>query len=170
MHPYLRAGWNRPAVYSKMGFDETMFLEDMTNVGYYRQYPSDSYNFDLIKQRFEKKEDGEKLFLFDITMQNHGGYEGEGNGYEQTVSIVGQEGNFPKAEMFLSEQHESDRALEQLITYFANYDEPTVVVFFGDHQPKLDDEFYEWVNPVHVGRPGRTHEEIHGSLFHLGKL
>lgn len=130
-----------------MGFDETMFLEDMTNVGYYRQYPSDSYNFDLIKQRFEKKEDGEKLFLFDITMQNHGGYEGEGNGYEQTVSIVGQEGNFPKAEMFLSEQHESDRALEQLITYFANYDEPTVVVFFGDHQPKLDDEFYEWVNP-----------------------
>ncbi|MGM9612956.1 MAG: LTA synthase family protein, partial [Butyricicoccus sp.] len=148
MHPYLRAGWNRPAVYSKMGFDETMFLEDMKNVGYYRQYPSDAYNFDLIRQRFENKEDGEKLFLFDITMQNHGGYEGEGNGYEQTVSIVGQEGNFPKAEMFLSEQHESDRALEELITYFANYDEPTVIVFFGDHQPKLDDEFYSWVNPA----------------------
>lgn len=153
MHPYLRAGWNRPAVYSKMGFDETMFLEDMKNVGYYRQYPSDAYNFDLIQQRFENKAAGEKLFLFDITMQNHGGYEGEGNGYEQTVSIVGQEGNFPKAEMFLSEQHESDRALEQLITYFANYDEPTVIVFFGDHQPKLDDEFYEWVNPLMATDP-----------------
>ena len=148
MHPYLRAGWNRPAVYSKMGFDETMFLEDMTDVGYYRQYPSDAYNFELIQKRFENKAEGEKLFLFDITMQNHGGYEGEGNGYEQTVSIVGQEGNFPKAEMFLSEQHESDRALEQLITYFANYDEPTVIVFFGDHQPKLDEEFYEWINPA----------------------
>lgn len=148
MHPYLRAGWNRPAVYSKMGFDETKFLEDMTDVEYYRQYPSDAYNFGLIQQRFENKAEGEKLFLFDITMQNHGGYEGEGNGYEQTVSIVGQEGNFPKAEMFLSEQHESDRALEQLITYFANYEEPTVVVFFGDHQPKLDDEFYQWVNPM----------------------
>ncbi len=89
MHPYLRAGWNRPAVYSKMGFDETMFLEDMTDVGYYRQYPSDAYNFELIQKRFENKAEGEKLFLFDITMQNHGGYEGEGNGYEQTVSIVG---------------------------------------------------------------------------------
>ncbi len=107
-------------------------------------------------------------------MQNHGGYEGEGNGYEQTVSIVGQEGNFPKAEMFLSEQHESDRALEQLITYFANYDEPTVIVFFGDHQPKLDEEFYEWINPAmqsrDVCRPGRAHEKIYGSVLHLGKL
>lgn len=148
MHPYLRAGWNRPAVYSKMGFDETMFLEDMKNVEYYRQYPSDAYNFDLIRQRFENKKEGEKLFLFDITMQNHGGYEGEGNGYEQTVSIVGQEGKFPKAEMFLSEQHESDRALSELVTYFANYKEPTVIVFFGDHQPKLDGEFYNWVNPA----------------------
>ena len=80
MHPYLRAGWNRPAVYSKMGFDETMFLEDMTNVGYYRQYPSDSYNFDLIKQRFENKEDGEKLFLFDITIK-----------YEAGISLAGTE-------------------------------------------------------------------------------
>ena len=120
MHPYLRAGWNRPSVYSKMGFDETMFLEDMGDVEYYRQYPSDAYNFSLIRERFENKPEDEKLFLFDITMQNHGGYEGEGNGYEQTVSIVGQEGNFPKAEMFLSVQHESDRALSELITYFAN--------------------------------------------------
>jgi phosphoglycerol transferase MdoB-like AlkP superfamily enzyme len=148
MHPYLRAGWNRPAVYSKMGFDETMFLEDMKDVDYYRLYPSDAYNFDLIKQRFEQKEDGEKLFLFDITMQNHSGYEGDGNGYEQTVSITGHEGEFPKTELFLSEQHESDRALEELITYFANYQEPTVIVFFGDHQPKLDQEFYDWVNPA----------------------
>lgn len=147
MHPYLRAGWNRPSVYGKMGFDETMFLEDMENPAYYREYPSDAYNFGLIRDRFERKEADEKLFLFNITMQNHGGYEGESNGYEHTVSITGQEGNFPKAEMFLSEQNESDRALSELITYFANYEEPTVVVFFGDHQPKLDAEFYDWINP-----------------------
>ncbi len=36
---------------------------------------------------------------------------------------------------------------KSLITYFANYKEPTIVVFFGDHQPNLDDDFYTWINP-----------------------
>lgn len=147
IHPWLRAGWNRPAVYSKMGFDETTFLEDLDDVDYYRLYPSDEYSFSLIRDRFENKEEDEKLFIMNITMQNHSGYEGGGNGYEQTVSITGHEGEFPKTELYLSEQHESDRALEELVTYFANYDEPTIIVFFGDHQPNLDDTFYEWVNP-----------------------
>lgn len=147
IHPWLRAGWDRPAVYSKMGFDETTFLEDLSDVEYYRLYPSDAYSFSLIRERFENKEEGEKLFIMNITMQNHSGYEGGGNGYEQTVSITGHEGEFPKTELYLSEQHESDRALEELVTYFANYDEPTIIVFFGDHQPNLDDTFYEWVNP-----------------------
>ena len=37
----------------------------------------------------------------------------------------------------------SDTELERLIAYFKDYDEPTVIVFFGDHQPKIDTEFYE---------------------------
>lgn len=147
IHPWLRAGWNRPAVYSKMGFDETTFLEDLKDVQYYRLYPSDEYSFNLIRDRFENKKPDEKLFVMNVTMQNHSGYEGGGNGYEQTVSIKGHEGEFPKAELFMSEQHESDHAMEELITYFANYKEPTIVVFFGDHQPNLDDDFYTWINP-----------------------
>lgn len=147
IHPWLRAGWNRPAVYSKMGFDETYFFEDMKNVDYYRLYPSDEFSFNQVKNQLENKKDGEKLFVMNITMQNHSGYEGGGNGYEQTVSIKGQEGKFPMTELYLSEQHESDKALQELITYLKSYKEPTVVVFFGDHQPKLDSEFYQWVNP-----------------------
>ncbi len=147
IHPWLRAGWNRPAVYSKMGFDETTFLEDLQNPEYYRLYPSDAYSFSLIRERFENKDPDEKLFVMNITMQNHSGYEGGGNGYAQTVSITGHEGEFPKTELYLSELHESDQALEELVTYFANYDEPTIIVFFGDHQPNLDEAFYEWVNP-----------------------
>lgn len=148
MHPYLRAGWNRPAVYAQMGFDETVFLDDLTDPEIYRLYVSDAYNYNCIMERFADKPAGQPLFLFNVTMQNHGGYLDEGENYEQTVSIRGHEGEFPKAEMFLSGQHESDRALGALIDYFEDYDEPTAIVFFGDHQPHLDEEFYEFLDPA----------------------
>ena len=38
---------------------------------------------------------------------------------------------------------ESDLALEELITYYSQCEEPTLVVFFGDHQPPLTNAFYE---------------------------
>ena len=47
------------------------------------------------------------------------------------------------AERYLSLIHESDRAFKKLIDYFKEQKEPTIVVMFGDHQPKLEDEFYE---------------------------
>ena len=37
----------------------------------------------------------------------------------------------------------SDKALKHLIRYFEDVDEPTVIVFFGDHLPDLDDSFYD---------------------------
>ena len=36
----------------------------------------------------------------------------------------------------------SDDALKELIDYFKKVDEPTVLVFFGDHQPRVENEFY----------------------------
>ena len=38
---------------------------------------------------------------------------------------------------------ESDKAFEELVRYLKNYDEPTIVVMFGDHQPAVEQEFYE---------------------------
>ena len=47
------------------------------------------------------------------------------------------------AEQFFALARESDKALEELITYYSNCEEPTLVVFFGDHQPPLKNAFYE---------------------------
>ena len=30
-----------------------------------------------------------------------------------------------------------------LIDYFSQVEEPTIVLMFGDHQPKVSEEFYE---------------------------
>ena len=37
----------------------------------------------------------------------------------------------------------SDEALEELIGYFSAVDEPTAIVFFGDHQPNVTSAFYD---------------------------
>lgn len=37
----------------------------------------------------------------------------------------------------------SDDALEELIGYYSQVEEPTLIVFFGDHQPPLKNAFYE---------------------------
>ena len=48
-----------------------------------------------------------------------------------------------QAEQYLSLIKMSDDALEQLITYFQNVDEPVIILLFGDHQPHLPDLFYK---------------------------
>lgn len=37
----------------------------------------------------------------------------------------------------------SDQVLERLIAYFEQVDEPTILVFFGDHQPAIEEELVE---------------------------
>lgn len=144
MHPYIATGWNRPNIYKAMGFDETMFIEDIETsreIEYVREYCSDKTNVDMIIEKFENKEKDKPLFMFNVTMQNHGGYTEDS--FENNIQIVGKEGLYPKAEQYMSLMRLSDTELERLIGYFKNYDEPTVIVFFGDHQPKIDTEFYE---------------------------
>lgn len=58
-------------------------------------------------------------------------------------------GRFPETEQYMSLIKASDEALKELFSYFAGYDEPVVVVVFGDHQPRLEDEFYTYL----TGRP-----------------
>ena len=150
MHPYYASGWNRVAVYERYRFDEQHFIEDFENISYIRDYCSDESDYENVIAAYERhlaSENGEKpLFLFNVTMQNHGGYTPNWNGLERTVSLAGDlAGRFESADMYLSLARESDRAFSELITYFEEREEPVVVVMFGDHQPKLTEEFYRAV-------------------------
>lgn len=146
-HPYLSSGWNRTQVYRAMQFDNIIFSEDLTEeLDKMRLYVSDCGDYEYVKQWFEKKEDGKPQFFFNVTMQNHGGYTYDGEDFQTTVQLAGDmAGKFPQTEQYLSLIRESDLALRGLLTYFENYDEPVVVVMFGDHQPRLEDEFYSYV-------------------------
>lgn len=145
MHPYPGENWNRVECYENMGFD--MFLDEEFYEGseQLRNYVSDKADYDKIIQVVEGKESpDDKLFVFNVTMQNHGGYEDTFDNFEQEVWLTGDyEGRFPKTDQYLSLMKKSDEAFQYLLEYFGQVDEPTMIVMFGDHQPSVEDEFYD---------------------------
>ncbi len=141
MHPYWASGWNRTNIYNYMGFEQQYFLDNMTNIDYIRSYCSDACNYRKLIDLYETRDPEKPFFLFNITMQNHGGY--TDSSYSSTVHLTDFPGQFPQTEQYLSLVRESDKALMDLITYFRGVDEPTVIIFFGDHQPSVETGFYE---------------------------
>lgn len=144
MHPYLSTGWNRPDAYRYLGFDACYFIEDFPQEKYIRDYVSDQEMFEFLIKTYEEQKE-EPLFLFGVTMQNHGAYTYTGDDFNKHIELREQAGVYPEVEQYLSLIHETDKAVEYLITYFQRVDEDVVIVFFGDHQPKMDEAFYEMI-------------------------
>lgn len=132
-HPYYASGWERETVYPLLGFSRADFIESFRTARKLRKYVSDESAFDYIIRCFEAKEPGEPFFFFEVTMQNHSGYSEEYDNFVPDVSLT--DCNSPSLDRYLSLIKETDRALGELIAYFLNQEEETIIVFFGDHQP-----------------------------------
>ena len=145
MHPYPGENWNRVECYQNMGFDAFLDQEFYEGSEELRNYVSDEADYQKLIQVVEAKENPEdKLFIFNVTMQNHGGYEGTYDNFEQEVWLTGEyEGKYPKTDQYLSLMKRSDQAFQYLVEYFSLTDQPTMIVMFGDHQPSVEDEFYD---------------------------
>lgn len=132
-HPYYSTGWNRDKVYDWMGFDDMTFIDGYSSRNYVRNYISDESSFEQIIKTFEEKEEGSPAFIFNVTMQNHGGYSESYYNFSNSVVALGK--NNDSLNQYLSLISVTDEAFRKLIDYFKGVDEDTIVVFFGDHQP-----------------------------------
>ncbi len=144
MHSYYASGWDRDEVYPMIGFERTMFSEQMKSRPYFRRgagmlrkYISDQAVTDLIIDEYASKSKDKKKFTFAVTMQNHGGYYDEFDNFRQEIELLNVEDDDHKfyTDMYLSLIKKSDDAFKNLIDYFQVYDEPVIVLMFGDHQP-----------------------------------
>lgn len=117
LHPYLPGGWNRNTVYPRLGFQEIYFKSSFQNPEIIRKYISDRSCYEKIEELYEDKGEGEKLFFFNVTMQNHGGYSQIYDTFPPTVLLSGIE-NKPGTENYLTLVKESDAAFEELVRYF----------------------------------------------------
>jgi len=155
-HPYKSSGWNRVLAYEYLDFDEQMYEEDVVDPYLIRHYVSDQSDYEMISRTTEKED---RTFFFNVTMQNHSGYAQGWNNLDRTIKLREElKGADRTAEQFLALMRESDKALEQLISYYSQCEEPTMIVFFGDHQPPLTNAFYEVLYGKKLSE--RTTEEV----------
>lgn len=142
MHPFRSSGWNRPTVYKNFDFDEIVFSEDDDPTygpdDRVRSLVSDKALIKTIINRMETTE--QPLFSMNVTMQNHGGYGddigGEDRLKEKTVTITDDVEDKEYVENFLTLQKMSTEAIIEFAEYLkAHPEEPTILLFFGDHYP-----------------------------------
>lgn len=139
IHPSSAKNWNRINTYNSMKFDKFISIDDFKNPEYIR-YISDKESYKKVIELYEKRDKAKPLFLFNVTIQNHGGYLTNTN-WKQPIEVEGK--YYTEANEYLSSTKESDNAFKYLIDYFKAQKEPTIICMFGDHQPSIETEFYE---------------------------
>ena len=156
-HPYKSSGWNRVLAYDYLDFDRQMYEEDVVDPYYIRHYVSDRSDYEMIFRTTREQEGN--TFFFNVTMQNHSGYAQGWNNLERTIDLPDRLARTDSsARQYFALARESDDALRELIGYYSQQDEPTMIVFFGDHQPPLTNSFYEELYGKKLSE--RTTEEV----------
>ena len=144
LHPYKANGYNREQAYPKLGFEKYYSQDIFKNPDRVRAYISDQADFEKITELYEqtKKQSDQPFYLFNVTMQNHGGYGEDFANLPLKITIEDKNKN-EGAERYLNLVKKTDEAFEKLLNYYKSIDDPTVIVMFGDHQPNLSDQFFE---------------------------
>lgn len=169
MHPYLSTNYNRNVAYERFGFNETVFEDAFDeNSERIRSYISDQAMYDKIAEDFEEHQSNSEqpYFMFAITMQNHGGY--WGSSLNKATEIGFSAEGYDKTTIdcmndYFAGLHSSDEALGNLIDYFRNVEEETIIVYFGDHmsdagsneEKMLSKE--SWYDPATLGYETQAH-------------
>ena len=126
VHPFLSSFYSRSRIYSQFGFDTMIFQDDFTvPIEYLNDYITDDTVFRQIETLIEDTD--EPLYVHTTTMQNHQPYT---NGENPDDEITN----------YLNNVRITGDALQSFIDYLSSIDEPTVVVFIGDHFPSMRGE------------------------------
>jgi hypothetical protein len=140
MHPNVASNWSRDRAYPTLGFDTFYDITSFDNPKLFHGEPSDEATYDKILELLES--DARPQMVFDVTMQNHSGYD-QGNidaqylpGYK-LGGMVDDSGQSLDAicDEYIACINESDRALVSFIERLSQLDRPVCLVFFGDHHP-----------------------------------
>ena len=154
MHPNHGTNWNRENVYQDFGFDEFLTIKDFQDAETLRGMVTDKSTYDKILQLLD--EDADPQFIFDVTMQNHSGYNTGLVPADKRVDLAIDGVSDPEVNEYVSLIQESDKALQYFISKLRQLDRKVVVVFFGDHQPFFPDTYNDlWF----TGEDEATHAE-----------
>lgn len=142
IHPYDGKFWNRYVAYPRLGFERFIDRSRMTYQDMCGYISDESLTKEIILQ-YESKQEGKPMFCFAVSIANHiailNGEEKENAPNDITVTYADELGYGPNKKRWVQEYvsgiAKSGKALRELTDYLKQQNEPTIVVFFGDHAP-----------------------------------
>lgn len=146
MHPGFKWFYNRGVAYNALGFNRTIFIEDldykpsMTNY-----YANDSEAAKMIINDYSKHLEtnyDKGYFNFTVTIQNHGPYMTYDTEKEDITKRIDSmtDSEYYTVDNYVQGLKDADDFLKTIKEYIDSIDKPTVVVFFGDHLPYMDSQ------------------------------
>lgn len=165
IHPAEAENWRRDRIYEQLGFDTFDDITTMEGADTFRDLVTDKATYERVLEKIDAGEGPQ--FVFDVTIQNHGGYDTGLVPAADRVHLESEAVDSPEVDEFLSALHQSDEDLRWLVDELNARDEPAIVVFFGDHQPG----FADWLFGETYGKPvdGAPLEEVQ-SRYHTPYL
>ena len=130
-----RDHYNSEAALKKVGFDEYEDMSDTISMKNFR----DELLINKLIEEFANKESDSPIFYMIETYENHMPYSiGKYSEYDINVtnsSLSEYDTNTLLA--YSQAVYNIDNELKRIYEYIQNYDEPTMILFFGDHLPYL---------------------------------
>ena len=144
IHTYYKYFWNRIQAYESLGFEQFIGLDDIEKEApfYGSLYVDDAVVTDQIMKTLKESE--KPSFIYSVTMQNHGLYNDNRYG-ENQLKVVDKysEGANNILNNLATGYNHSDQELARLFEELETLDEPTLVVFYGDHLPSMSEVYDE---------------------------
>ena len=154
IHCFWAKYWSRDTAYPNLGFDDFVSLEDMHHVQKVRKHywtsglVTDDTMADQIIQQYEtmKADSDAPVFLHAVTMQNHTNYNRDNYPDDERVKVIAhpvgiKPSTIGALEDFATGIRDADAMLGKLTAYFAQVDEPVILVFWGDHYNPIDSNY-----------------------------
>lgn len=139
IHPNLAGNWNRDKTYEDMKFDRFYSIDDFPNAPVFHNGVTDKATFDKCLDLIKNSD--KPQFIFNVTMQNHSDYSKNNIPADRLTKIHPSDLSSPEQDGILNEYlsciKASDEDLKYLVSQLKELKKPTVLVYFGDHQPNF---------------------------------
>lgn len=139
IHNHRAVFYNRNTVFANMGLDTFTSIEYMSDVEKTpKNWAKDNILTECMMDALNSTESRDMIYT--ISVQGHGKYPAEQviQNPEITVTSAPSEELKWKFEYYVNQVHEMDNFIGQLTETLSDYDEPVVLVMYGDHIPAID--------------------------------
>lgn len=152
IHNNTASFYKRNDVFKMLGFDNFVSVEYMNHVELNSiGWPKDKVLTQEILKALKAKDT--KDFIYTITVQDHGIYPDVNYEEEKKIKVKikqentlqlkdnkSEEGYLNQLEYYVNQINETDEFINELTQALNEFEEPTIVVFYGDHLPPLSFE------------------------------